>query len=115
MVKISFDEFYEREGEPEPCKGLVYRAQESRYLTQKGFAQRIELNKLKRMSCPGCDTCGPMEDFLKEDMACGSFPEFPKGGLSSGRAYKLKFAGVKGYCPEDDDCWLELVLHEEKG
>jgi len=50
----------------EQCLGTVYRASVSFYLTARGFAQTVKLNKLKKLSCPGCKYCGWENDTLSE-------------------------------------------------
>lgn len=99
--------------EKPPCKGVFYRVTESAYLTQRGFAKKLQVDQLKSLSCPGCDSCLPMYDFLAEELNCGAFPEFLTP-LQSGGVYQLKFNGHRGYYPEDDDCWLELRIVEGK-
>lgn len=52
--------------EPETCKGLIYKADVQHCTTQKGFMFSIRMNKMKKLSCPGCRRCLCIEDQLSE-------------------------------------------------
>jgi len=55
------------EPSPEPkCKGVVYKADVQHCKTQRGVLFSVRLNKMKRLSCPGCEQCGFLEDDLGE-------------------------------------------------
>jgi hypothetical protein len=58
-----------------PCKGLFYRYHTTAYKTKNGFATTQSLTKLKRMSCKGCNWCGPTEDIIETDLV--DMNEFP--------------------------------------
>lgn len=97
------------------CKGLFYRAQIAMFKTDRGFAQSWRLNKLKRMSCRGCEKCGPLEDDLQEFLSMEEFPELPKGGLVNGSVYTLHGAGhMPSGWYDEVDYWLELRNHNDK-
>ena len=34
-----------------------------------------EFRPLKRLSCPGCEECAWIDDYLLEDVGCGVFPQ----------------------------------------
>lgn len=52
---------------PEPkCSGVVYKADVQHCKTQRGVLFSVRLNKMKRLSCPGCEYCGFLEDDLSE-------------------------------------------------
>ena len=43
---------------PARCKGAVFRADVQHFTTKRGgLAFSVRLNKVKRLSCPGCDVC----------------------------------------------------------
>ena len=41
----------------EPCKGLWFRINHDRAMTQRGVSLRIQMRLLKKDSCPGCPKC----------------------------------------------------------
>lgn len=48
------------------CRGIVYRADVQHCKTERGVMFSVRLNKMKRMSCPGCERCAYLEDDLGE-------------------------------------------------
>ena len=57
---------------PQKCKGLFYRYSESTYYSSHGsIEQRQSFRLLKKRSCPGCDECAAMLEFLVEDIGLG--------------------------------------------
>lgn len=48
------------------CKGAVFKANVHHFRTERGFAFSVRLNKLKRKSCPGCDSCAWQSDSFSE-------------------------------------------------
>ena len=48
------------------CKGVVYKANRGFTKTARGFGLFVRLNKLKRLSCPGCIECRGIEEYLHE-------------------------------------------------
>jgi hypothetical protein len=81
-VKISIDDASSiiEESEDSDCKGLVFRARPSSYISSRGdlvYQERMVL--MKRMSCAGCPACWWMWDDLSDFMSICEFPEFEKG------------------------------------
>ena len=67
---------------------------------------RKSLRLLKKMSCPGCDKCGWLIDFIKEDM-CNLDPQDYAGEIKDGAIYTFKVYSSQGYYdlyPEIDGC-----------
>ena len=61
----------------EECKGKVYRYWEEMFIGKNGdINYKDKFTPMKSMSCPGCKECGWMEDYMKEDLENGIFPEF---------------------------------------
>ena len=48
----------------ESCNGIIYKADVQHCSTARGVLFSIRLNKMKRLSCPGCKQCGFIEDDL---------------------------------------------------
>ncbi len=48
------------------CKGTIYKADVQHCVTKKGVLFSVRLNKMKRLSCKGCEHCGWLDDELSE-------------------------------------------------
>jgi hypothetical protein len=48
------------------CKGSVFRANVQHFRTSQGFGFTVRLNKMKKLSCPGCDKCAWQHDYFAE-------------------------------------------------
>ena len=48
------------------CKGMIFKADVQHCRTERGILFSVRLNKMKRISCPGCMSCGATEDSLSE-------------------------------------------------
>ena len=114
--------------DPVECKGVIFRARVSQYsLTYKSPSNfgvlsinfRVQLRKLKRKSCPGCEHCGWIYDLLDEiDME-----ENYIQGIESAEDQKLyTIVPVYSYSdsmmmghPELDYLELQEVKDDEKG
>ncbi len=114
LIEIgSFEEFcLFPDGEPEVCKGLIFRASNNWFENSNGdFEYRVKFRRLIRKSCPGCSKCLSVLDSAHELMENVIFPLEPKnGGL-----YQLKITNVHtdwetGYV---DDWDTEFVEYEE--
>ena len=94
------------------CKGLIYRAYVSNYMTARGFACKFELREMKKLSCSGCNYCGSILDFLS-DIHCEDGVQ-GMDNLEDGRLYRLEICDIyrdweTGYI---EDWHLKLVDHE---
>jgi len=71
--------------EPEQCKGLVFRGYNSTFKSGNHVGRHQGIKLLKRQSCPGCEKCYFLLDFVSEDIYCGSLemPEIENGELYS--------------------------------
>jgi hypothetical protein len=49
-----------------PCKGYIYKASVIHSNTSKGLGFSVKLVKSKQLSCPGCSSCGWLDDSLSE-------------------------------------------------
>ncbi len=54
------------ETERSSCKGVIYKADIQHCKTKRGVLFSVRLNKMKRMSCQGCDDCDWLDDELNE-------------------------------------------------
>lgn len=48
------------------CKGIIFRANVTHYVTGINIGQKIRLRQLKRKSCPGCNKCRWIYDQIEE-------------------------------------------------
>jgi hypothetical protein len=89
------------EPQPEPCKGQIYRCERTSYVGSGGDVNfKIRFRPLKRMSCPGCEFCGWVDDDLHERLNefyykfdPGSHPII-HDNCEHGKLYELKITGV---------------------
>lgn len=61
-----FDGFKPSKKENDNCEGLIFKAEVTQYRTRRGFAFTTKFNKMKVLSCKGCEKCGPLEDLIYE-------------------------------------------------
>lgn len=78
-----FESLHERS----QCKGRYFRGYVTRYKTKYGFAEKVEVRPLQRMSCPGCEHCGWIEDDLNNGLELG-YLSFE--GIEDGKIYMLQ-------------------------
>lgn len=76
------------------CKGIVARYRNHAFATRAGVRRVESVTVLKRKSCPGCDGCGPVLDFLNE------FPD----------ALEVDSKVIDG-----DQVWLSMVPDDPSG
>ena len=64
-----FDGFVSKKLEKTECKGKVYRYRQEHYLGKKGEIIFKEImTPMKKLSCPGCESCGWWEDELSNEL-----------------------------------------------
>lgn len=63
---MQLDDLFNTDVPQENCKGVIYKADVQHCKTERGILYSIRLNKLKRMSCPGCNQCVYIEDDINE-------------------------------------------------
>lgn len=81
-----------KKADDEPCRGLVYKAEVTQYLTQKGIAQTIRLVEQKRLSCRGCEHCAWLYDSLQESLRDAAV-DFDR--VQHGKYYTLAAVNIK--------------------
>ena len=80
--------------EQENCKGMVFKADVQHCRTERGVLFSVRLNKMKRMSCPGCINCGGTEDSLSEiDPEIWSILDIEK--CKHGKLYTLEYCNIR--------------------
>jgi len=89
------------------CKGLVFRAHVSRYVSGGRICERRELRLLKRESCPGCKECGWIFDSQAEDLSNGCGVSLDN--LEDGALYRLTGSGTPDHETGIVD-WIEWDL-----
>jgi hypothetical protein len=102
-----------------PCNGPVYRAsvrsfQSTTINGQERLNFNIQLNRLKRKSCPGCEQCGYIYDYLDEIVENDEIEGVCD--VEDKKLYRFEFVEdgydyEGGYC---DDWHLKLVEFKEK-
>jgi hypothetical protein len=92
------------------CKGRFYRGYVTKYQTKYGIAKKIEVRILKRMSCPGCDKCGGID----EDLNMGLWEDYISlEGIEDGKIYQTEYYNVStdwegGYVDSYDIRFVEV-------
>jgi hypothetical protein len=91
------------------CKGLFWRGSVNCYTNQyANIIVKKSLTRLKALSCPGCEECDWLLEFLHEDVANG---KDYLGSIEHGKIYTFKVHSSQGYYdlyPEIDN--IEFVL-----
>lgn len=53
------------------CKGRIYRLRINDYLGKRGeLIYKETFVPVKKMSCQGCESCGWIDEFIREEMLC---------------------------------------------
>ena len=103
-------------GQPEiktDCIGMVFKASVTQYPTSKGFAFTTRFNKLKKMSCKGCEKCGSLEDIIGE-FICTNSTILGLNKIQNNKLYEFKICNIyrdyeTGYVEDYD---LEIVEYK---
>jgi len=73
------------------CVGLIFRCQHATFMTKRGYGESLKMNILKRLSCPGCSSCGGILEMLQEYAVDG---EINTGAVNQdGALYMLHITG----------------------
>jgi hypothetical protein len=95
------------------CKGKVYRCRVESFLdSQDNIVVRKSLRLLKRESCPDCETCGWINEFIAEDI--DQETDYI-GNLENGKKYRVEghwYPGPYEY-PDEGDLEIEFVEIKE--
>jgi hypothetical protein len=77
------------------CKGQVFKCRLTHYIGKNGeYASTEKMIPVKRASCPGCEDCGNMIEWLHESVACDIRPCHDH--LEDGQLYALSGQGGGG-------------------
>jgi hypothetical protein len=96
------------------CKGKIYRCRVESFLnSKKTIETRKSLRLLKSESCPGCETCGWIDDFLAEDIVDEPNSDYV-GNIEHGKKYTIQGYWSPGPFEYPDDGDLEIVFAEVK-
>lgn len=61
----------EVEKNKEACNGKFYKAKFNPFINRKGeYVYQIRMIPIKKMSCPGCDSCWFLDEDLNERLGC---------------------------------------------
>ena len=81
-----------------PCKGIYWRASVNCFLsTHKSIEVKKSLRLLKKKSCPGCEKCAWLWDYIHEDIFGCSPTEDYLGKIKHGKVYTFHVSTSKGY------------------
>lgn len=95
------------------CKGLFWRASVSSFISSyKSIETRKSLRLLKKKSCPGCDHCSWILEYLQEDVYGDPINDF-LGNLKHGKIYTAKITSYKGYYDMYPEVEIEIVEVKE--
>lgn len=69
-------------GEPQhpTCRGRLYRCRVTWYQKPStgAYVNTVEFRPLKSLSCPGCETCGWLDEFIRESDGMFGLPDYPE-------------------------------------
>lgn len=72
----------DHEGEPQrpACKGRYYRCRVTWYQKPStgAYVNTVEFRPLKSLSCPGCESCGWFDEYIRESDGMFDYPEHPE-------------------------------------
>ena len=96
------------------CNGLVFRGNVSLcYTNNDSILERRELRLLKRKSCPGCEKCGWMRDYLKEDLSMDMYDTL-LGEIEHGKLYTIHYTWYRDWeTGIYDDYDFEVIEYKE--
>lgn len=62
------------------CKGRLYRCRVTWYQKPStgAYVNTVEFRPLKSLSCPGCRSCGWLDEFIRESDGIFGYPECPE-------------------------------------
>ena len=68
LVEVDLTESHEPQVK---CKGLFFRGGKDTYIAPSdgAFVERIRMRPLKKVSCPGCESCMALMDTLEETIS----------------------------------------------
>lgn len=97
------------------CKGLFFRGSTSLYWQDGKLAQKMELHLLRRMSCPGCEVCGPMLDDIAMFAGDGNLDlsEVKQAKLYSPRVTNVSIDRDTGFVDDWDIEFVEVKIPKE--
>lgn len=74
------DDFKTEEPQEPVCKGRLYRCRVTWYQKPStgAYVNTVEFRPLKSLSCPGCEACGWLDDFIRESNGVFGYPECPE-------------------------------------
>jgi len=101
--------------EKESCKGQVYRCHTNRFVNSSGsYVEKTTMRKLKTKSCRGCETCGYLDDDLREQLSYGEGIDI-RPSVCDGEVYRLMVVDVSTDWETGivDDWSVAFVLIEE--
>lgn len=94
LFDIDFGDVDEKQAGETPesiCKGKIYRCRINAYIspTTGQYVRTERMVPMKRLSCPGCEKCGYLDEYMSEDLHCaGELAVEPD--LEHGALYEFK-------------------------
>ena len=95
-MKFTIDSIKSKEVDVNICRGLFWKCYISTYISNCNIEKKTSLRLLKKKSCPGCEKCSWIFEFLNEEKECGSLE---LGCLEDKKIYTIEFHSFQG--PED--------------
>lgn len=79
------------------CRGVIFKARVSTYNTKRGIGFTIRLDRMNKLSCPGCEQCGWVDETLEDWISYTGEPPLNFLEVENGKLYTI------GICNESRD------------
>lgn len=80
--------------EVDKCRGAIFKADVQHCKTQRGVLLSIRLNKMKRLSCKGCEKCMAAEDEFNQ-IDAEHWPILDIEKVKHGKLYTIEYCNIK--------------------
>lgn len=89
--KDLFETFkFKEEDKGEPCKGLWFRGYSNFFYSGDRVERKEGVRFLKRKSCPGCEKCGWLWDWIQEELGNFGSKAVVMENIENGALYHLQ-------------------------
>ena len=76
------------------CRGIIFKADVQHCKTKRGVLFSVRFNKMKKMSCLGCEHCMGLEDQFNE-IDWGYWPILDIEKVKDGKLYTIEYCNIQ--------------------
>ena len=89
VLKTLSTKYKKQKTTPKKCNGMVFRGRLNAFVNSKWeYVYQERMLPLKRKSCPGCEQCGYLDEYLHEFTSMGTLPIIEN--IEHGAIYSLQ-------------------------